>query len=515
VRRSSGISSIYGFIVIFLLSMASMQVWSSAVSSMAQMESASNQGIQLDQLRSMEHVGLSESGSNLTIRNDGEIPTTLEFIRLIGVDGSRTLTLGTELAVGSSLNLSIPPGDGVQVVTSLGNVWTLSDPDLPGESIWSGELSGGGNSNAQIFESPYYTQSFFLSDGSSVYSFSISGTQEWSFDAGYGFVTDVLPLADGDVYVAVGYGTSSNTAELFELDHDGSVIHMFQVRLFQTANGGSSQLSISVTKGADAYYAFYDGMLYSENGGAIGTQSDYFPPLGSDDSGLYFYSVAPESYSDGVCQPPGDGLEIYGYTAARDVEPKVTWDDYLYLGSCSQFPPQLIGSAVDGGTIAFLLSSPAYVASPDDVYPAQGPYLATVSAGGNTPFVAQLPNQSYTSVATNGTDVYLAVPQAGEVQVYSLASKDFQTFNVGMQPSQLLFECDRLFAISGSVVKVFDSSMKLQDTIDLSPYSLASYGDSFLEEPALQAPSFLALNATSYAALVANGTSDELLVGTF
>jgi hypothetical protein len=61
-------------------------------------------------------------------------------------------------------------------------------------------------------------------------------------------------------------------------------------------------------------------------------------------------------------------------------------------------------------------------------------------------------------------------------------------------------------------VKVFGPPMNLEKTIELAPLSLASSSDSFVQEPALQAPSFLVLNATSYAALLINATGFTSLV---
>jgi hypothetical protein len=513
MRRRKGLSSIYGFIMIFLLSMASLQTWSSAVSSMASIESASDQGNQLQQMQSIEHLVLTESGPNLTIANNGEIPSTAEFLRFGGPNDSRTIALDAEIAVGSSLTVHIPSGDAVEIVTALGNVFTVWPPSDPPGSVWSGDILRGGLDNAQLFQSPYYNSSFFLAEGPSVYAFSSSGSPQWSFDAGSGFITDVLPLSNGDVYVSAGYGSTSNSAELFELGPAGTLIQTYSGRLLQTVSGVSDDPTVPVTKGADSSYALYDGWFYSESGPFAGLVSDSFPLVGSDASDFYFYTISTVRDYNGVCDLSGNEFIVYSYTPNPIYgSVKLNWADYTRLTACSPYPQQLVGSAMGGGAIAVLLASPAYSVSTMEGYPGQNPFLTVVSDSGLTIYQGQAPENGYSAVATNGTDVYLALPQLSEVQVYSILKDNYTTYDIGIQASQLLFQDGDLFAISSDAVKVFGPSMNLEKTIELAPLSLASSSDSFVQEPALQAPSFLVLNATSYAALLINATGFTSLV---
>jgi hypothetical protein len=464
-------------------------------------------------MQSIEHLTLEESGANLTISNNGEVPSTVEFLRLAGPNDSRTIPLGTEIAVGSSVTISVPPGETVEAITALGNVFTMwPSSGVPG-ALWSGEVLQDGLANAQLFQSPYNQSSFFLADGPRVYGFSDSGSPRWSFDAGSGLVTDVLPLSNGDVYVSAGYGSTFNNAELFELSPNGAVIQTYSVRLFQTPDGPSSDPSLPVTKGDDSSYALYDGWFYSESGPFGGLVSDSFPLAGSDASNFYFYGISPVRDDNGVCQLVGNELVVYSYTPSPLFGTvRLNWQDYMRLSTCNPYPQQLLGSAVEGGVLAVLLASPPYAVAALEGYPGQNAYLAVVSSSGATLYLGQAPENGYSAVATNGTDVYLALPQPGEVQVYSLAKNTYTTYSIGIQASQLLFEDGNLFAISSDAVKVFGPSMNLEKTIDLAPLSLASSSDSFVQEPALQAPSFLVLNATSYAALLVNATGFTSLV---
>src|SRR5271156_6805787 len=126
MKRRKGISSIYGFIMIFLLSMASLQVWSSAVGSMTAIQSASDQSHQIEQMQGLEHLLLSTSQGNLTVTNDGQVPSSVEYLRLVNQNDSTTLPVDRQLQVGSSFQVPVKAGYSVEVVTALGNVFVLA-----------------------------------------------------------------------------------------------------------------------------------------------------------------------------------------------------------------------------------------------------------------------------------------------------------------------------------------------------------------------------------------------------
>jgi len=514
MQRRRALSSVYGFILIFLLSMASIQTWSYAVSSEANVENAFLREHQIQQMQSEERLRLTEYGGNLTIANVGQIPSTVKFLRLLEANGSRTLAEGFQVPAGTSIAQRVPQTAVIQVITSLGNTFVYSPPFGGGANLWSGIALDQGLMSAQLFNSPYDPTRFFMSAGQEVYAFSTSGSLEWSFDAGSGFVTDILPLSTGDVYVSTGYGSSSNAGNLFELSSGGSVLRTFPVRVFQTAGSSGPGTTLPVVKGLSSQYALYDGWLYSASGSSASLQSDSLPFAGSDSSDFYFYRVTPVPYVDGSCESAGTEVLVSSYLPSPSypggVEPG--WNDYTYLGSCNRYPPQLVSSAVGNGVVATLFASAPYAASPSEAYPPENPYLVVVSTAGDTLFLGHAPSQAYTSLATNGTDIFLALPALGEVQDLSLAKNTYTTVNVGIPASRLLFVDGRLFAISSDTVKVFTASMILLATIDLAPLSLASWSDSFVQEQALTAPSFLVLNSTNYAALLDNGTAHVSLV---
>lgn len=516
--RRRGISSIYGFVMIFLLSMASIQTWSYAVSSESNLEGASLQDHQIQEAQSQERLTLAESRGNLTISNSGQVSSLVEYMRLIAGNSSTTRVLDVQLAAGASVVVPVPSSGVIQIVTSLGNVFSFApetnfDPlGLPDSPAYAGQ------SNTQLYQSPFDPTVFFLGDGSHVYEFADSGALDWSFDAGLGYVTDVLPLSNGDVYVSVGYGSTSNVGNLFEIDPSGNLMTSYSTRVFQTTDGSSGIGSEPVVKGEDSSYVLYDGWFYSESGPFTSLVSDAYPLAGTNGTSFYFYKITPTPYTDGTCQDPASEFLLRSYSIGPAFAGGVrqNWQSYDYFDTCNRFPQQLIGSSVNAGLVVTLFSSPPYAATSGETYPAENPYLYAISQDGVTLYGGQTPEAGYTSVATNGTSIYLALPATQQVQVYSLTKHSYATFNVGMPASELLFEHGTLLAIAPTGVEVFGPGMNLEKTIDFAPFSLASFSDSFLEEPALQSPSLCLVNATTYAALLVNSTgSPHLVMGTY
>jgi hypothetical protein len=508
-RGSRGISSIYGFIMIFLLCMASIQTWSSAVGSLEELQGASDQSHQLEQIQGLEHLSLYLYDGNLTVANDGQIPTTLAYLRLVGPNDSKTIPLGEELAVGDSVQIAVKgSSDSVEVVTSLGNVFALSPrgADQEGSGYWSGQSRvAGGESDVQLFQNPSDASVFFVGSGSTVYAFNTAGVQLWSFDAGQGFVTDVMPLSGGDVYVSVGYEYGSNTAQLYELSPAGGLIASFLVRLEQSVNGDLS-LEVPVSKGVSSQYALYDGWFYDAGGPVGAVPSDDFPLAATGTSNFYFYQSLGVGLSEGTCDGPGDEVKLYSYNP-NPYSSLLDWTDYFYLGGCDIYPPQLLGAAAGNGLFVGVFSENAYVQSDLTPYAAQNPYLFVVDTDGSVLYDNPIPaNDSSPSVATDGTNVYLAFPQSDQVQVLWGVDQKITAYGVGFPASELIWDYGSLFAVSGNEVKVYGSGMDPEKTISFAPLALSSFANGFLSETSLRSPSFILLNSTSYAALLENST---------
>ena len=519
-QRRRGISSIYGFIMIFLLSMASIQTWSSAVGSISELESASQQSHQLEQAQSLEHLSLSLSDGNLTVTNDGQAPSTIDYLRLVYANTSRTVSMDDSLAVGLSTTVAVAGSvRSLEVVTSAGNTFVLSpqeaDPDGP--SYWGAETSPvSGEADAQVYQNPSNPSTVYIGSGSSVDAFTASGHLLWSFDAGQGFVTDVMPLSDGHVYVSTGYQYQTNTAELYELGPEGQLIASYSVRLDQQVDQ-DTPTQMPVSKGVDSTYALYDGWFYSSSGPISAIGSDFHPMAAADNSDFYFY----QAYDEGIvandtCQGAGDDVSLTSFTPGS-VLVLPNWTQTLYLATCGSYTPQLVGATAGDGLLAGVFAGEAYSGGEETLYSGSNSFLFVIDADGAIEYSSGLPTSGYSpSMATDGTNVYLALPQSDEVQVFNLPTRTLSTYDVGFPASQLIYGQGHLFLISADGVRVYGSGMQLEKTISLAPFSLTSSSNGFPSEASIHNPSFILLNSTSYAALLENSTGySNLVIGRY
>ncbi len=278
--RRRGLASVYGFIMIYLLVIASLQALSLTLSSGESAEAAAQQAAQVQQSRSLEHLKVSLSqGGNVTIVNDGLITSVATLLLIQEKTGSRTLSVGASLPVGATTLVQVGPSPtSVAVVTKLGDVFPAS---VGGSSQPSGVLKtlvsvvGGPGVDAQLYQNPSDPTRYFLSAGTAASAFSSqTGLKQWSFDAGQGEVTDVLPLTGGTVYVSDGYYGDIFTSNLYRLSSSGSVTSTYSMRLLrlyttievQYPNNGQPPYPVGlqpVQKGADSLYAYYDGWFLS------------------------------------------------------------------------------------------------------------------------------------------------------------------------------------------------------------------------------------------------------------
>ena len=539
-RRRAGLSSVYGFIMIYLLVIASLQAVSATLSSSERADAAAQQAGQVAQVRSLERleVGMSRGG-NVTITNDGLIPSRLSYLLLQNSSFSRELPVQDSVAVGASVvvdagsSTSFP--SSVAVVTSLGNVFASSRS--------SGSSSGGAwrileapvggpDVDSQLYQSLGDTAHFYLSVGPSAYAYStLTGEQLWSFDAGQGEVTDVLPLSDGSAYISDGYYGDQFSSNLFKLTSSGTSVSTYTMRLLrlyttvevQFANNGQPPYPVGsqpVQKAADGLYAYYDGWFFSSSGPSQTTvPADTYNLDGSDDSQFYLFTASANPGGFGCTNPRGNVVTIYAYSA-NSTGVSNSWSTPVFLNICNLYPDYLVASSAGPGVIASLFSEtywsqPNYYGGP---YEGSNPFLAVLSSStGAVLRSGSLDASGYSSLATDGADVYLSIPSSDEVEVLNATGSGPGAFyNVGIPASTLVWADGSLFAISASQVNVYDSSMTLKKAIDFSPQTIYSLSNSKPLEGQLVQPSFLVLNSTSYLALLRNSTGyGSLVVGAY
>ena len=545
-RRSSrfeerrALSSVYGFIMIYLLVMASLQAISISLSSGQGAEEAAQQAAQVEQMRSLEHlkVGLARGG-NVTVTNDGLIPSALSLLLLQNSSVSRVLQVQDSLAVGASIAFPTGSGDpfpsSVAVVTSLGDVFASSQAGAspPGGSWKVLEAAiGGPGVDAQVYQNPSDPTRFFMAAGPSASAFSTkTGSALWTFDANQGEVTDVLPLSDGGVYVSDGYYGDQFTSGLFRLTSSGTSVASYSMRLLRLYTTIEVQLpdndqppyplgSQPVQKGADGLVAYYDGWFFSSSGLMSSTlPGDTFDLASSDASQFYMFTSSANPGGFGCSQPRGNEVTVYGYSAtAQGVQN--AWSSPVFFNVCDLYPNELIASSAGSGLVVSLFSETywsqtTYYGGP---YQGSNPLLAVLSSSSGTVLRSgNLDSSGYSSVATDGTHVFLAIPSTDQVEVVSASGSGAGAFhNIGIPASTLVWADNSLFAISASQVNVYDSSMNLKKTIDFAPLSFYSLSNSKPLEQQMVQPSFLVLNSTSYVALLRNSTGyGSLVVGAY
>jgi len=539
-RRRAGLSSVYGFIMIYLLVIASLQTISISLSSSEGADAAAQQAGQLSQMRSLERLQVAMSrGGNVTITNDGLIPSDLSYLLLQNSSISRELPVKDSLAVGASVVVDAGSSSAfpssVAVVTRLGNVFASSPSKTSpagGSSKTLEAAIGGPGLDAQLYQNPSDPTRFFMAEGASAFAYStLTGKQLWSFDADQGEVTDVLPLSDGAVYVSDGYYGDQFTSNLFRLTSAGTSISAYSMRLLRLyttveigySNNGQPPYPVGlqpVQKGTDGLYAYYDGWFFSSNGPSQTTvPADSFNLAGSDGGQFYVYSPYTVPGGFGCYPPQGNGAQVYAYSATSAGVQK-QWMSSVFFSICNLYPDDLITSSAASGVVAALFSEtywsePNYYGGP---YQGSNPFLVVLSSStGAVLRSGNLDSNGYTSLATDGTHVYLSIPSSEQVEVVSASGTGTGAFyGIGIPASTLLWADDSLFAISASQVNVYDSSMRLEKAMDFSPQAFYSLSNSKPLEEQMVQPSFLVLNSTSYLALLRNSTGyGDLVVGSY
>ena len=528
MRRA--LSSIYGFIVVYLLVLASFQVMTSAVSSQAAVVDAYQESQELGQSRSLEHLTLSASGKNVSMTNDGLIPSVVSYLLLRNASGSTVVPVGRSLEIGSSLSEVARGSSSVSAVTSLGNVFTL-DVAPSSQSSWkSWQGVGGPEVDMQLFQNPSDPTRFFATVGPWVYAFSSSsGELLWSFDGGTGEATDVLPLSNGYVYASMGYSGSSRVATLYELSSAGSVVNTYSMRLLrlytavqiQYPNGGLPPFPVGsepVQRGADSTYVAYDGWFFSSSGiTSVSYPGDTLNLAATDGSDFYVYSAEGDPGEFGCSTPRGDEVVFQDYagTSGISLQP---WFVDLYPNVCNLYPLSLVSASADSGVLAALFaddynSQTNYYGGP---YPGTNPYLFVLSNTGQTLYSGKTDHPGYSSIATDGTNVYLSLPGTQQVEKMAIATGTTSLFGVGVPADELLWDYGSLFVVSNSQVNVYGPSMSLEAALPFGPLSFYSLSNSKPLEAALTSPSFLVLNSTAYVALLRNATGfGELEIGKY
>ncbi|MBI3116248.1 MAG: hypothetical protein HYZ12_02805, partial [Thaumarchaeota archaeon] len=148
-----GLSSVYGFIAVYLLTMAALEASSSMVGSLVTLHESRDRADQLESVQKIEHLTLTQSNGTLTLTNDGLTPSMVKYLHLTLSSSSSDLEINQKISVGQVLRLSVQTATAISAVTALGNVFWVSSSstdagtgtytivfDVTGVSSGSGQL---------------------------------------------------------------------------------------------------------------------------------------------------------------------------------------------------------------------------------------------------------------------------------------------------------------------------------------------------------------------------------------
>ncbi len=128
-----GLSSVYGFIAIYLLTIAALEASSSTIGSIVSLQASHDRADQLDSVQKIEHLTLKLSNGTVLVTNDGLVPSTVKYLHLTLSTSSSDLSINQKLSVGQTLQLTTQTASAISAITSLGNVFWTSSPAPPQE----------------------------------------------------------------------------------------------------------------------------------------------------------------------------------------------------------------------------------------------------------------------------------------------------------------------------------------------------------------------------------------------
>ena len=369
------------------------------------------------------------------------------LLAVAGLIPNSNCGLSTCLSKYDTILASTDTGNLVGLVTSLGNVFwygntvtsSLPSQNLKVGSTWKSFTNIGANdAPSQIYQNPSDPTRFYLSSARpSTRSPRRPGGVLWSFDAGQGEVTDVLPLSDGGVYVSDGYygdqftSTSSRLVVLRDLGHG----------LHDEAAAGSTPRSRSSTpttasrptpwarspsrRGRTASTPTTTAGS-SPRAGSHRRPSRRTPTTSRARTRNQFYLYIPSANPGGFgcSNPRGNVVTIYAYSAnAQGVQEQWSTTSPSTPATSTPTSSRVIGGL---GRRRSLFSQtywtqPTYYGGP---YPGANPYLAVLSSSSGAVLYSNYMDQpAYSSsLVTDGTYVYLGVLGSNQIERVTISS---------------------------------------------------------------------------------------------
>jgi hypothetical protein len=276
-----GLSSVYGFIVIFSLLMAGIGAAIAIMDSQATVWNAQDRARQIQSNQRDERLTLSLNGTSLIVGNVGLVPSQLLYLYQKNGATSSDRRIDSYLQEGANLTLPVLADmTSFAVITSLGNVFWVSDstqpPVQPATISITFDASGLDQS---------YGSAIILSVDSSPYALSsLPKTFEWAPGSthSYSYVRSFSTGSGSRAGWSSARGLSTTMSGMLAADQAGIVVSTYSQQYFLNVTGGDTILYVGSPSG-DGWY----------NAGSFGqfTSSYSWSTTGGSRQNLYAYSL--------------------------------------------------------------------------------------------------------------------------------------------------------------------------------------------------------------------------------
>jgi len=248
----SGLSSVYGFIVIFTLLIAGISVTQTILNSQKAVWDAQDRAKHIEASQQLEHLTLSLTGTSLKIQNVGLVPSQLMYLHQVSQLSSKDQRLGNRLSAGNSLSLPVVSGmQRFALVTSLGNVFWVANGTTPSSLPTVIPVIFDASGLSSLFASA----TVLTVDGVSYIYSTLPKTFDWSPASvhTYSYVQG-FPSGPGS---RVGWtnarGISSSRTGNLTAIQPGSVVSYYSLQYLLTVTGGDAVQFIG-SPGNDGWY---------------------------------------------------------------------------------------------------------------------------------------------------------------------------------------------------------------------------------------------------------------------
>ena len=237
-----------------MLLMAGLAAFATEFSVQDSVWSARQQARQLDNTKQLEHLILGMNGSSLVVKNDGLVPSQLQYLLRQANGSTSDSRLGDQLQVGASAVLPVPSQQaGYAVVTLLGNVFWLQDPSQGVSQAAFGSVPV--TFDASGLSPAFNSSSVLTVDGQSITYSQLPRTYEWQVGSSHSYsYASGFPTGPSE---RVGWensrGLTTSRQGTLSVSQPGSIISQYSNEYLLAVVGGSG-LNYLASPSNDGWY---------------------------------------------------------------------------------------------------------------------------------------------------------------------------------------------------------------------------------------------------------------------